>query len=217
MKKWMKPLPDPETLRQHLLVLAVLDVILCPEEWLRVHRYEPNWTANTSLGIIDNGAGDDLYIVFALEGTIIKGFDHESPLSPHAADEYGVGQGMYEETPPELLTYLDDHRFDKEDVTFCLWWKKGDSEWKTDDIENPQEFNDGSDYLLGYIEYTPENYVDWAEAYYDIPVQLEAVRLVYGGTAISAEIIACLNPGRDVQAAITELARLGIRVADNDI
>lgn len=103
MKKWMKPLPDPEAFKQQLLVLAALDVILCPEEWLRVHRYEPNWTANCSLGIIDNGAGDDLYIVFAPEGAIIKGFDHESPLSPHAGEEYGIWPGVYEETPPELL------------------------------------------------------------------------------------------------------------------
>lgn len=102
--------------------------------------------------------------------------------------------------------------FEKEDVTFCLWWKKGDSEWRMDDIENPQELSDGSDFLFGYIAYTPEDYVDWAENYYDTSVPLEAVCFVYGGAAISAAIIACLNPNRDAQAAITELVRLGIRV-----
>ncbi|WP_156123804.1 hypothetical protein [Paenibacillus sp. FSL R7-0273] len=44
---------------------------------------------------IDNGAGDHLIILFSGEGCIIKGFDHESGLSPYAQDEYKVWQGIY--------------------------------------------------------------------------------------------------------------------------
>lgn len=107
MKKWEAPMLEPENLQRRMFVLATLDLILCSEEWLRVHRYEPHWLAGVSLGIIDNGAGDDLYVIFAPEGILIKGFDHESSLSPHAGEEYGVWPGMYDDVPASpLLTFF---------------------------------------------------------------------------------------------------------------
>ncbi len=34
----------------------------------------------------DNGEGDDLLLLFAPEGALIRGFDHESPMSPYDED-----------------------------------------------------------------------------------------------------------------------------------
>jgi len=34
--------------------------------------------------------------------------------------------------------------------------------------------DDGSGFLFGYLVQTPEEYVDWAETYYDQPLALDA-------------------------------------------
>ncbi|MFT9847792.1 hypothetical protein [Aneurinibacillus sp. REN35] len=207
MKKWEGPMLEPEDVQRRMLVLAGLDLILCPEEWLRVHHYEPRWLDGVSLGIIDNGAGDDLYVIFAPEGVLIKGFDHESPLSPHADEEYGVWPGMYDDVPASLVSYLDTDTFEKEDVTFCLWREKHDSEWRTGEVEHPEDLDNGADFLLSSLTYTAEEYTEWAEDYYDKPIELEVVSQVYSGAAISETIITTLNPERDAAAALAEVKK----------
>ncbi|WP_123042562.1 hypothetical protein [Cohnella candidum] len=37
----------------------------------------------------------------------MKGFDHESPLSPYAQDEHRVWPGIYDNVPSELLSLLE--------------------------------------------------------------------------------------------------------------
>lgn len=74
-------LPEPEHLKKLLKILSSLNIVLCPEEWLRYHRFVSEFDKKVSLASIDNGSGDDLFIIFAPQGTIIKGFDHESEMT----------------------------------------------------------------------------------------------------------------------------------------
>lgn len=211
MNNWNRLLPEPAELKRQLLHMAALDVIMSEEEWLRVYRYIPEWKAGAALGIVENGAGDDVYAVFASEGVIIKGFDHMSPLSPHARDEYGVWPGMYETAPAGLLAYLDNDLFEREDVTFCVWRQSGDSAWKTGDLQEAEGLDDGADFLLGYLENTPEEHAEWAVSYYEKPVDLEAVRGLFAGAAVTEELITALNPQRSATDALAELESLGLR------
>jgi hypothetical protein len=201
----MRCLAEPDVLKQRLMILAALDLILCEEEWLRYHRYDLQWAPNVSLATIDNGAGDDLFILFAPEGVIIKGFDHESGLSPHAQEDYEVFPGIYDETPKSLLALLEDEAFEKEDVTFCIWRKSSDTNWRMGDVNIPEGEDDGSDFLLGTIFESAELYVDWAKYYYDMPISIEVVKQIYDGSSITKAIVQTLNPGRNVQDAMREL------------
>lgn len=213
MKAWREPFLEPEALQLIMRRLMTLDLILCEEKWLRVHRYEPDWLNDAALGIVDNGAGDDLYVVFAPDGIVIKGFDHHSPLSPHAREDYEVWPGMYEEAPEKLLAYLDrdPDLFDREDVTFCLWRSPDDTHWWTGELEDAEGLDDGSDFLFGYLLPTPEEYVDWAETYFGKSISFEAVRHVYAGGVITGGLVAELNPSRNVQEALDELKSLGVQ------
>lgn len=56
---------------------------ICQDEWLRYHSFVQNWDEGVCMAKIDNGAGDHLIILFSADGSIIKGFDHESELSPY--------------------------------------------------------------------------------------------------------------------------------------
>lgn len=201
----MKRLAEPDVLKRRLLTLAALDVILCEEDWLRYHRFDPQWAQDVSLATIDNGAGDDLFILFAPEGVIMKGFDHESALSPHALGDDDVFSGIYDQTPLQLLALLEDEAFEQEYVTFCIWRESSDTDWQMGDVKIPEGEEDGSDFLLGTIFETAEIYADWAQTYYDMQIPVEIVRQIYDGSAITEAIIQSLNPYRNVQDALREL------------
>ncbi|MDC0759330.1 MULTISPECIES: hypothetical protein [Brevibacillus] len=212
MKSWPNTFLQPEVLKQRMLVLSALDILMCQEEWLRRYQFDPQWDENTTFASINNGAGDDLYILFTPEGVIVKGFDHESEMSPHAREEYEVWPGIYEQVPPALLHRLDDEALTKEDVTFCLWRESTDHVWKTGDVHNPQGLDDGSDFLLGMIYDIPEDYVEWAEAYYEVKVPFDVVGYTFSNTAITEEMITELNPEVDLELAIKELQAIGFTV-----
>lgn len=187
-------LPDPSELEHALRAAAILDTILCAEDWLRYTRFHPDWSPDTRMAMVDNGAGDTLVALFAPQGAIIKGFDHESALSPYAGDTYEVWPGIYEQTPPKLLALLDDEALERDDATFCLWREPGDGQWNKGDVTIPPGESDGSGFLLGAIHLSAEAYADWASSYYECQVDLEAVRYVYEGGELTGEWIARLNP-----------------------
>jgi hypothetical protein len=214
MSTWVHSLPEPEALQRLMLTLAALDLILEEEAWLRVHRYDPRWTSGAGLGVVDNGAGDDVYVVFAPEGIIVKGFDHLSPLSPHAREEYEVWPGMYDSAPEVLLTYLnsDPDAFDPEEVTFCAWREVKDIVWNTGVLADAEGLEEGASFLLGFLDRTPEEYADWAVSYYNRTISLPAVQHLYSGVPVSAAIIRDLNPARDVKTVLAEIEGLGLPV-----
>lgn len=144
-------LPAPENLKKLMKILASLNIVLCPEDWLRYHSFDSIFDKNVSLASIDNGSGDNLFIIFTPQGTIIKGFDHESEVSPYARDEHEVWPGIYEEVPTSLLSLLEDEAIAKDDVTFCFWRENNDLTWQKGKVEIPAEVEDGSDFLLGTI------------------------------------------------------------------
>lgn len=186
-------------------MLAALDIILCEEDWLRYHRYDYQWALNASLATIDNGAGDHLFILFSPIGVIMKGFDHESELSPYARPKYDVCPGIYDQTPTLLLALLEDEALEKEDVTFCIWRETSDTKWRMGDVQTSEKTSDGSEFLLSTIFETPEDYVSWAQTYYDLPISNETVRQIYNGSPITEAEIRMLNPNRNVEDVLQEL------------
>lgn len=210
---------NADALRKRMRILAALDIIFSEEEWLRVHRYEAELQPDVAWGSVNNGAGDHLHILFADSGTLIKGFDHESPLSPHAREDGEIYPGMYDDVPETLMAVLRHHQeaLDLEDVTFCLWQEGNDLQWKAGSWiqlamaeEDEADTRGGAGFLLGYMEKNPEEYVDWAKAYYDLQeLSLEAVAKVYEEESVSASLIKQLCPQRDVAAALDELKQRG--------
>lgn len=98
------------SLHQRIRALAALDIILSEEEWLRVHRYHSNTLQpDSAWGSVDNGAGDHLHALFTNTGTLLKGVDHESPLSPHNREDDATYPGMYDEVPEDFIRLLDQH------------------------------------------------------------------------------------------------------------
>jgi hypothetical protein len=200
-------LPAPQELKRRLNKIAALNIIMTEESesWLRVCHKVLDPDGGSCIFSIDNGSGDNVFIVFSEDGCMIKGFDHESFFSPYARDEFHVWSGIYDDVPQPLLSLLDDPMYEKEVVTFCVWRETTDTEWQKGEIENPDNDDDGMNFLLAFLFSSAEDYREWAKDYYEKELPLEAIELVYIGEEITEELVAAINPERDVVEVLKEI------------
>ncbi len=211
-----KNLPSIDEIKEILISQAVLDIILTEEEnhWLRLINFYKNYSKGLDMVKIDNIAGDHVYILFSDEGAIIKGFDHESILSPYANDEGKIAKGIYESVPNELMKLLDDS-VEVQDVTFCIWRKRTDMFWCKGEVTVPDDYkngDDGEDFLLGYIFQDADSWLEWAQGYYDEQgkiIKIDHVKKVYEHQNITKEIVESINPDRDFEEVNQELKKIG--------
>lgn len=204
--KDLSGLPAPSELRDAMQFSAMLDIVLCDEQWLRSYDFQPKWSDGIAMAKYDNGGGNDMFVFFRGRDTIIKGFDHESPVSPHAREEYAVWPGIYDGVPSSLDELFDDAAVERDEVTFCVWHTSG--KWCCGSMTFPEQEDDGSSYLLGAIRVDSGSYCDWAGDYYGRELNNASIASVYSGKLLDAELIAAINPDRDVNAALAELSEV---------
>lgn len=173
----------------------MLDAILSPEWNSRFDSFNHRWDEHSVLASMRNGSGDHFFVLFNTFGAIIKGFAHESLMSPYQVQPPHTWPGVLDDVPTEFAGFLSEPAFSIEDTTFCLWRTFSDSSWHRGDIEFPDSQNlDGSRELLLMFDGKARTYRDWAEDYYEQPVDLEVVSLVYGHHPLSGDIVRELNP-----------------------
>jgi hypothetical protein len=85
--------------------MAVLEAVLSPEWESRRHSFDDHWSETESTASMRSGSGDEYSIVFSAAGAYVRGFDHESPMSPYAED--GPWPGVLNEVP-EVLAQGDE-------------------------------------------------------------------------------------------------------------
>jgi hypothetical protein len=82
-----------------------------------------------------------------------------------------------------------------DDATFCIWRRYSDNNWQTGPVEFPTDSPDpdGSKGLLSILEGEPEAYQAWAAEYYELDIDLAAVKSVYRQEPLTPELVAKLN------------------------
>ncbi len=196
-------LPDPTRLRAHLRALAVLDEAICDDPRFCQYTFDTAWGPDEEAALMDNGSGDDFSVLFTSAGVLIRGFDHESEMSPYGTDDEQVWPGVINDVPATLRPLLDEPAFRDEGVdaprtTACLWRETGDTAWRTGSAiafpagnANP----DGSDFLFRLLtDRSPEAVHAYFEDYYERLVPLDAVRHVLAGHPLTPAIARALNP-----------------------
>jgi hypothetical protein len=178
-----KPRLTPSQIRFALKSATACDAIVTTKDWLRSFWYEENWQDGVDMAKYDKGNGDHVFVFFTSDGqTIIKGFDHESQVSPHARDKYEVWPGIYDGAPPALMEYVKDVSVEHEDVTFCCWSVDGAS-WNAGSAVIPEEIDDGSNWLMEMLQMNSEAFINWAQSYYEKNfdrIGVEGVLKVFG-------------------------------------
>ncbi|ANZ40415.1 hypothetical protein BBK82_34765 [Lentzea guizhouensis] len=206
-------LPAIPDLRALCRTLAALDVVLDPDSDVRYHLYDTEWAPGEELASMYDGAGNEYSVVFTAAGAFVRGFDHESSMSPYASDDDKPWPGVVDSVPDVFRACVEEPAFCDDlvpRVTVCLWREHGDSAWRHGDIAFPEGDEDGADWMFALLTAgTPEAFQDWAQDYYGEPVDLDAVRHFYAGRPLTADVVTALNPAVTPAAIADELAALG--------
>ncbi|WP_406366385.1 hypothetical protein [Streptomyces sp. NBC_00645] len=209
-------LPDIGSLRDLCRSMAMAEAILNPGGECS-YSYSARWSETEEAASMRNGSGDEYDIVFAPTGAYIRGFDHESPLSPyHHEDVPAPWPGVLDSVPEAFRAYVDEPAFTDEAgcpvVTVCLWRTADAPSWEAGRITFPEGHPDpdGSAWLFPLlVDPTPEAFQAFAEDYYETSVNIEAVRDLYELRALGRSHITALNPSAGVETVIAEARSIG--------
>ena len=162
----LSKLPSIDHLKALTQSLAMLDAILSPEWEYRYYSFNANWDIDEQVASMRNGSGDELFAIFTPNGAIIKGFAHESLMSPFVNSSPAIWFGVIDSVPAEFVEYLSEPAFSPINTTFCFWRTHNDSIWRRGNITFPEGTNpDGSLELLALFDGKPRTYKSWAEGY----------------------------------------------------
>jgi hypothetical protein len=193
--------------------LATLDAILESSWSARRHHFNSRWGVGMQLGSMLNGEGDSWFCVFSAMGAVLKGFAHESEMSPWHSGNNGIWPGVLEEVPEPLKIVLADPSLSIEETTFCFWRMQDDSQWHRGRIHYPPgDDPDGSVRLLRILDGNPNTYKQWAESYFERTVDLTMVRAIYSRQPLTTEIIRVVNPQRDLRSLQDDVAEIGYSI-----
>lgn len=196
---------------------AMLDAILCEEVASRSYHFFSHWEKgdpSQMMAFMDNGCGDDYLIWFSDKGVTVKGFDHESCMSPYTDDNDGEPYpGVVDDLPEELDNFrLPEHVADKNDVTFCFWRTSEDSHWQSGNINFPDvdfEDVDGARWLLAIFDGDPATYVEYAQSYFNTTIDAEAVAEIYDLQPLTPELLDRLGCTRSLEQLAPAIAEIG--------
>ncbi|MGW4729659.1 hypothetical protein ACWEQC_10855 [Streptomyces shenzhenensis] len=118
--------------------------------------------------------------------------------------------GVIDEVPELFQPFVEESAFTDEDgvpvVTACLWRGAMDDRWHHRTIAFPDRAvdPDGATGLFELlVDRSPEAFQRFAEDYYEVPVDLEAVSQVYALRPLTQELVSLLNP----EISVTDLTQ----------
>ncbi|WP_405917009.1 hypothetical protein [Streptomyces sp. NBC_00728] len=215
-----RALPDIDSLRDLCRSIAMAEAVLNPDGEQR-YSYFPAWSETEQCASMRNGSGDEFDIVFASTGAYIRGFDHESPMSPYRHEDVPTPwPGVLDSVPEVFRCHVDEPAFTDEDgcpvVTVCLWREADAPSWEAGRIVFPEGHPDpdGSDHLFELLlAPTPEAFQTFAEDYYEMPVDIEALRHIYALHPLEQRDIVALNPSVGAETVIAAAKAIGYPLA----
>ncbi len=206
---FLKNLPSPEIMKMRLRTFAMLDAIVATST--RSFEFHPRWRRGEQMGAFKDGSGNFFFVWFSAKGAVIRGFDHDSPMSPFRKKPPAPWPGLFEGLPRSLSYALGEEAFALEEVTFCFWHQG--RRWVPGAAELPRGKDvDGAESLLACFSL---NFSRWAARYYGEPLDKAALtRVWWGKEPIDGAVAAALNPSFDAREIRQEAALLGYKVGD---
>lgn len=184
-------------------------------------RFHLDQETSAALGIWKDFDGNECHFLFSPEGSLVMGFDHASPMSPHVTmaetGDFQPWAGIYDTLPPALKTRLEndppyDDAFDYKEVTFCLWNVGNTREWQKGDVQYPPRDNndpDGQAYVLGRIKEFYEDFCGAFEEHYNWDLDPDHVADLLSGDRVSLTCIKGLKPDTNVLEARKWMSTMG--------
>lgn len=192
--------------------MAMAEAVLNPGDD-RYYSFSATWSETEEIASMRNGSGDEFDIVFSGAGAYIRGFDHESPMSPYVND--GPWPGVVDSVPRIFREQVMEPAFTDEGVptvTVCLWREAGSDRWEAGKIDFPDGYEspDGADWLFQLLTTpTPEAFQEFAEDYYETEADIEAVRHLYALRPLDRRTVRALNRTVPLKAVAEGAAGIG--------
>ncbi|MFD8216878.1 hypothetical protein ACFV2U_24825 [Streptomyces sp. NPDC059697] len=217
-------LSEISTVRDCSRAMAMLDAILSLDWDSRFYSFDSHWSPTEEMASMRDGCGNEYSIVFSAAGAYARGFDHESPMSPYRDDPLAPWPGLIDTVPEVFRSCVEEPAFSEPDgtprATVCFWREQSDVAWRSGAVEVPSEGGedaDGAEWLFDVLaDGRPEAYQQFAEQYYEIAVDLDAVRDVYALRPLSQSIISSLNPEVSLDDLAEDIAQIGYAVAESE-
>ena len=188
----------------------MLDAIVSPNWESRCYSFNSTWSLGTEMASIRDGSGDDLFLLFESAGAIMKGFAHESKMSQYQSTPPKIWNGIYNEVPGEFASFLKEPAFTIQDVTFCIWRTKNDSQWNHGTIQFPEGKDpDGSEEMLTLFDNDPESYARFAEEYYELELPLPAIEHIYRHEPLTEKLVRDIIPEVEFKDLKNDQAEIG--------
>jgi hypothetical protein len=203
----LSELPAIEALRRRLQQMAVLDAVFSAAYGTAQHEFHPNWNRSQQMGAIKDGGGDELFVHFTPAGCFIKGFAHESVMTPFRTTPPALWPGLFSSVPSDFSASLNEPAFDIPATTFVVWRRTSDPEWHTDEIKFPDHYyGDGSQDLLAQLVVSASDYAEWLEENYELEVNADIVASVFNNHPLTGAQLHTLNPSEKL-ADMSRLVR----------
>ncbi|MER8032862.1 hypothetical protein ABTZ78_28290 [Streptomyces bauhiniae] len=95
-------------------------------------------------------------------------------------------------------------------ATVCAWRETGADAWRCGPVRFAPGESDGAGWLFGLLaDGSPEAYAEFAEDYWERPVDVEAVRAVLTGATLTPGITKALSPTADFALMAKAVRALG--------
>ena len=160
----LSELPDIESVRARLKQMAAIEAVFAIEYGTAVYEFHPRWGGSEQMGAIKDGSGDELFAHFTPAGCFIKGFAHESAMSPFRETPPALWPGLLSSVPTEFKSSVNEPAFDIQAATFVVWRLANAAEWQTGEIEFPSNYyGDGSQDLLPQLVVSSSEFAEWLE------------------------------------------------------
>jgi hypothetical protein len=197
----LSSMPDIESLRNQMQRMAALEAVFSVQYGEPTFTFHPQWTRSQQMGAIKNGSGDELFAHFLTRGCFIKGFAHESEMTPYKKNPPQLWPGLLTAVPKEFECSLREPAFDMPSTTFAIWRLNDDPAWSKDDIEYPNhEYADGSSELLRPLTYSHAEFAAWLSENFEVDVNTAIVESVFAGRPLSESQMVELNPSQPLHA-----------------
>jgi hypothetical protein len=211
----LSALPSIPELEKLTLSIAVLDAVMSPEWQYRYFSFDRGWGGGSEerMASARNGQGDEYFLVFGPMGAFMKGFDHESKMSPCQQKSRAVWPRVLDKVPTVFAPQLAEPAFDMENTTFCIWRTNEDLSWQRGDIEFPPgDDPDGSENLLWMLDGRPATYSQFCEQYHERQVDLAAITSIYEHSPLTKELVKTVNPEASWLDTTAECEKMGYPV-----
>jgi hypothetical protein len=187
-------------------------------------RFRLDKESGQGLGAWKDFDGNECHFLFTPDGSLILGFDHASPMSPHATaaetGDFNTWPGLYDHLPDKLKARLEadpgfDDAFDYREVTFALWTTGQTRDWQKGDVKYPPRDNgdpDGQKYVLGRIKAFYDDFCAEFEEKYNWDLDPDAVADLLSGDRVSLTCIRGLKADANLAEARKWLPEMGFVV-----